>query len=189
LNFSHFWEMRVHILYIGYIICPAISSHDFLVRQNVGMDIEDMHMKRILIFSKFWENDRLLNLHILYTVKVHQLMAFMCMNSWILNIQNSLVIKLFPLTWLNFQKYFVHRTLSFSAYLLSQCLLGPFIHMTQRKHVIIIWWPVHVLSRIRYGTGHDVGKSPSEIFTGVLWTLVINRSPNESLQRYTLTWH
>jgi hypothetical protein len=50
----------------------------------------------------------------------------------------SLVIKLFPLTGLNFQKYFVHRTLSFSVYLLSQCLLGPFIHMTQRKYVTII---------------------------------------------------
>jgi hypothetical protein len=75
------------------------------------------------------------------------------------------------LTWSNFQKYFEYRTLSFSVYLLSQCLLGPFIHMTQRKYLTIIWWPVHVLSRIRLGRSCCGKITISEIFMGVLCTV------------------
>jgi hypothetical protein len=92
-----------------------------------------------------------MRVHILY--RVHQLSQglYICMDSWILNFQQfrfSLMIKLFPLTWLIFQEYFVHRTLSFFVYLLSQFLQGSFIHMTQRKYVTItgIWWPIHILS-------------------------------------------
>jgi hypothetical protein len=57
-------------------------------------------------------------------------------------------LKLFPLTWLDFQKYCVYRTLCFSVYLLSQCMLWPFIHMTKRKYVTSIWWSIHVLSML-----------------------------------------
>jgi hypothetical protein len=53
---------RVHHL-SGYLL-PQFSSEDLLVLQNVGMDIEDMHMERILIFSNFWENYSLLNLDV-----------------------------------------------------------------------------------------------------------------------------
>jgi hypothetical protein len=78
-------------------------------------------------------------------------------------------LKLFPLTWLDFQKYCVHRTLCFSVYLLSQCMLGPFIHMTQRKYVTIIWWPIHVLSMLYRSWCRKI--TISEIFTGVLCTV------------------
>jgi hypothetical protein len=78
-------------------------------------------------------------------------------------------LKLFPLTWLDFQKYCVHRTLCFSVYLLSQCMLGPFIHMTQRKYVTIIWWPIHVLSMLYRSWCRKI--NISEIFTGVLCTV------------------
>jgi hypothetical protein len=64
----------------------------------------------------------------------------------------------------------VYRTLSFSVYLLAQHWLGPFIHMTQRKYVTIIWWPVHVLSRVRLYKSLCRKITISEIFTGVLCT-------------------
>jgi hypothetical protein len=78
-------------------------------------------------------------------------------------------LKLLPLTWLDFQKYFVDRTLCFSVYLLSQCMLGPFIHMTQRKYVTIIWWPIHGLSMLYRSWCRKI--TISEIFTGVLCTV------------------
>jgi hypothetical protein len=93
VELSHFWEMTVHVLYTGYIICPAISSHNFQVLQNVGMDIqfEDMHMQRILIFFNFWKNYRLLNLVVFeeweYIFYIGYISLYMCMNLWILNVQ------------------------------------------------------------------------------------------------------
>jgi hypothetical protein len=61
VQFCHFWEMTVHILYIyrvhhlsGYLLSllPQFSSEGLLVLLNISMDIEDMQMQSILIFSK-----------------------------------------------------------------------------------------------------------------------------------------
>jgi hypothetical protein len=53
-----------------YIVCPANSSHNFWVKtyQNVGMDIEDVHLSRILIFFHIWENYRIFNFVIYDTI-------------------------------------------------------------------------------------------------------------------------
>jgi hypothetical protein len=92
------------------------------------------------------------------------------MNSWILNFQQfqfSLLVRLFPLTWLNFPKYFVHRTCN-----LSQFLLGPFINMTQKKYATIIWWLTHVLSIARlYRSWYR--KSPYLKFPWVWYVLLV----------------
>jgi hypothetical protein len=52
------------MFFIGYIICPAIYSHNFQVKtflflQNDGMDIEGVDVQTILIIVKFLENCRL----------------------------------------------------------------------------------------------------------------------------------
>jgi hypothetical protein len=54
------------MLHIGYVICPANSSQflseEPLILLNVSVDIEDVHVPRILIFINIWENYRLLKL-------------------------------------------------------------------------------------------------------------------------------
>jgi hypothetical protein len=83
---------RVHHL-SGYLL-PQFSSEDLLVLQTVSMDIRDMHIQKILIFSIFCENYRLLNVvvfeeweYIFYIGYINLVKAYMCMDTWMLNIQ------------------------------------------------------------------------------------------------------
>jgi hypothetical protein len=55
------------MLHIGYVIRLANFSHQFLneellIKLYVSMDVEDVHVSRILIFINVWENYKLLNL-------------------------------------------------------------------------------------------------------------------------------
>jgi hypothetical protein len=62
LNIFEKWE---YIFYIWYIICPPNYSHmqfwskDPFILLNASMDIDDVHMTRILIFINIGENYRL----------------------------------------------------------------------------------------------------------------------------------
>jgi hypothetical protein len=79
------------------------------------------------------------------------------------------MIEIISINMIRFSKILCAQNLCFSVYLLSQCMLGPFIHMTQRKYVTIIWWPIHVLSMLYRSWYRKI--TISEIFTGVLCTV------------------
>jgi hypothetical protein len=54
VELSHFWEMAAHILYkvhqlSGYLLLQFLSEEP-LILLNITMDIEDVHVQRILIF-------------------------------------------------------------------------------------------------------------------------------------------
>jgi hypothetical protein len=51
-------------------------SEEPLILLNVSMDIEDVHVPRILNFINIWENYRLLNLSHFLEIKVHVHMLY-----------------------------------------------------------------------------------------------------------------
>jgi hypothetical protein len=82
VELSHFWEMRVHIVYrVNHLSCyllPQFLSEEPLILLNVSMNIEDVHVPRIFIFIVIWENFRFLRNESTYSIyRVHHLSGYL----------------------------------------------------------------------------------------------------------------
>jgi hypothetical protein len=55
-------NVTYRVCHLSGLLLPQFLSEEPLILLNVSMDIEDVHVPRILIFINIWENYRLLNL-------------------------------------------------------------------------------------------------------------------------------